>query len=97
MGLVASVTMQGKTLVTELSSEQFDWDRPLPANKDSLTYLKEVQIHRPCVPVSMFYTSKRELIIFADASTLDIAVVAYLRFVTTDGQCHTGFVMAKSK
>lgn len=45
----------------------------------------------------MSYTSKKEVIIFADASTLAIAAVAYLRVVTTDGQCHTGFVMAKSK
>lgn len=63
---------------------------------DSLTDLKEVQIHRPYVPVSMSYTSKRE-VIFADSSTLAIAAVAYLRVVTTDGQCHIGFVTAKSK
>lgn len=45
----------------------------------------------------MSYTSEREIIISADASTLAIATVAYLRDVTTDGECHTGFVMAKSK
>ncbi|XP_026147341.1 uncharacterized protein LOC113121247 [Carassius auratus] len=105
LGFVAPVTMQGKALVRELSSEQFDWDTPLPSDKeaqwkawtDSLADLKEVQIHRPYVPVSISNTSKREIIIFADASTLAIAAVAYLRVVTTDGQCHIGFVMAKSK
>lgn len=53
LGLVAPVTMQGKALVRELSSEQSDWDTPLTTDKeaqwkawtDSLTDLKEVQIH----------------------------------------------------
>ncbi len=34
---------------------------------------------------------------FSDASTVAIAAVAYLRVVTMDGQCHVGFIMAKSK
>ncbi len=105
LGFVAPVTMQGKALVRELSSDQFDWDTPLPPDKeaqwkawtDSLTDLREVQIRRPYVPVSMSHASKNEVIIFSDASTVAIAAVAYLRVVTRDGQCHVGFIMAKSK
>ncbi|RXN38500.1 hypothetical protein ROHU_001053 [Labeo rohita] len=105
LGFVAPVTMQGKALVRELSSDQLDWDTSLPMEKEaqwkswtnSLSDLREVQIHRPYVPVSMSSASKREVIIFSDASTLAIAAVAYLRVVTVDGQCHVGFIMAKSK
>ncbi len=45
----------------------------------------------------MSHASKKEVIIYSDASTVAIAAVAYLRVVTVDGQCHVGFIMAKSK
>ncbi len=86
LGFVAPVTMQGTALVRQLSSDQFDWDTPFPKDNeaqwkawtDSLTDLREVQIRRSYVPVSMSHASKKEVIIFSDASTVAIAAVAYL-------------------
>lgn len=40
---------------------------------------------------------KQELCIFSDASTLAVEAVAYLKAVTSEGQCHTGFIIGKSK
>ncbi|RXN37743.1 hypothetical protein ROHU_001758 [Labeo rohita] len=65
---VFQVSPDGKALVRELSSDQLDWDTSLPMEKEaqwkswtnSLSDLREVQIHRPYVPVSMSSASKRE-------------------------------------
>lgn len=105
LGFAAPVTIQGKALYRELTLEQQDWDEPLPAHReaewtkwtDSLTALESLQIHRPFVPVSLSQTQTRELCIFSDASTMAIAAVAYLKVVDTEGQCHVGFIMGKSK
>lgn len=96
LGFVAPIAMQGKALFRELSSEQCEWDELLPADReaqwrtwiDSLADLKQLQIHRPYVPFSLSGTQKREICIFADASTTAIAAVAYLRVMDSDYQCH---------
>ena len=105
LGFVAPITMQGKALIRELSNEQYDWDTPLPEEKeaqwktwkDSLSELQQLNIHRPYVPASVASTQRRELCIFSDASTMAIAAIAYLRVVDIEGQSHVGFVMGKSK
>lgn len=97
--------MQGKALFRQLTLKQRDWDEPLPADReaewskwtDSLTVLENLHIHRPFVPISLSLTQTRELYVFSDSSTLAIAAVAYLRVIDTDGQCHVGFIMGKSK
>lgn len=35
LGLVAPMTRQGKVLVREISTEEFDWDTPLPPEKET--------------------------------------------------------------
>ena len=105
LGFVAPITMQGKALVRELSTEQWEWDTPLPEEKkaqwrqwkDSLMELEQLHIQRPYVPVSLISTQHRELNIFSDASTMAIAAVAYLRTVDVEGHSHVGFVMGKSR
>ncbi|XP_034005864.1 uncharacterized protein LOC117497939 [Trematomus bernacchii] len=95
----------GKALVRELSSEQYEWDVPLPPEKeaqwkawtDSLTELEQIQVPRPYTPVSMSSCKRTELCVFSDASTRAIAAVAYLRVLDSDGKWHVGFVMSKSK
>lgn len=33
LGFVSPITVQGKALVRELSSKEYDWDNPLPSDK----------------------------------------------------------------
>ena len=52
LGFASPITVQGKALVRELSSEQYKWDVPLPPEKeaqwkawtDSLTELEQIQV-----------------------------------------------------
>lgn len=105
LGFASPITIQGKALVRDISSEQYEWDTPLPAEKetqwkawtDSLVALEQVCIPRAYIPISLSCTERMELCIFADASTVAIAAVAYLRALDLDGKWHVGFVMGKSK
>lgn len=105
LGFVVPITMQGKALVRELSSDQTEWDAPLSPKKelewnswkDSLKPLEDLQIPRCYVPTSLSFNQRIELCIFSDASTVAIGAVAYLRITDTEGQYHVGFVMGKSK
>lgn len=100
------VTIGGRNIMRELSLEHYDWDTPLPASKqeqwklwrDSMEELVQLQIPRCYVPVSLAkQTQYRELCVFSDASNIAIAAVAYLKTVSTAGDCHVGFIMGKSK
>ncbi|KAM9828380.1 uncharacterized protein ACBT44_022570 [Syngnathus typhle] len=101
LGFVSPVTMQGKALLRELSTEQKDWDEPLPVEREeewnkwrySLKDLEQLQIPR----CSQSTAVRKELCIFSDASTMAIGAVAYLRALDSEGQWHTGFIMGKSK
>lgn len=105
LGFVAPITIQGKALVRDISTEEYDWDTPLPKEKeiqwnvwkDSLMELKQLQIQRTYIPVSLLATVHREMCVFSDASTIAISAVAYLRAVDTEGHSHVGFIMGKSK
>jgi len=105
LGFVAPITMNGKALVRELSSEQSEWDAPLLPQKEaewnlwrnSLKALEDLHVKRCYIPVSLSSTQTKELCIFSDASTVAIGAVAYLRAADTEGQYHVGFVMGKSK
>lgn len=105
LGLLAPVTIQGRALLRELTSEQSDWDTPLPEDKlnrweawrDSLQDLK--QLSAPCryTETSLTGAIHTELYIFSDASTKAIGVVEYLKVINSDGKAEVGFVMAKAK
>ncbi|XP_026010486.1 uncharacterized protein LOC113013640 [Astatotilapia calliptera] len=105
LGFAAPIIMQGKALLRELSSDGKDWDTLLPPEKqerwdlwkDSLQALENLQIPRCYSPGTLSTTKVKELCIFCDASTVAIGAVVYLRTVDSEGQCHTGFVMGKSK
>lgn len=110
LGFVAPIIMQGKALLRELSSQQDEWDSPLPSEKEaewnawknSLTALEDLHIRRSYFPMSPTSLLRKELCIFSsrciiDASTLAIGAVAYMRAADVDGTYHDGFVMGKSK
>lgn len=71
--------IQGKALVRDISTEEYDWDMPLPeekviqwnAWKDSLVELEQLQIPRTYVPGSLLAKAYIEICISSDASTCD--------------------------
>lgn len=105
LGFASPITIQGKALVRDVTSEQHEWDAPLSLEKetqwkvwtDSLVELEQVSIQRAYIPVPLSCCKWIELCVFADASTMAIAAVAYLRALDFDGKWHVGFVMGKSK
>ncbi|KAM7373874.1 hypothetical protein PAMP_006564 [Pampus punctatissimus] len=105
MGLLALVTIQGRALLRELTSELTDWDTPLPVNKlkkwetwrDSFQVLKELHVPRTYTPTSLIKAVHKELCVFSDASTMAIGAIAYLRAIQEDGKVEAGLVMGKAK
>lgn len=105
LGFVAPVTIQGKAILRELTQDNGDWDSPLPQEmeemwikwRSSLKDLGSLRVPRPYTEVSPTKVSRRELIVFCDASTKAIAAVAYLKLTDSNGAIHMGFVMGKAK
>ncbi|XP_030613054.1 uncharacterized protein LOC115799898 [Archocentrus centrarchus] len=105
LGLLAPVTIQGRALLRELSSECSDWDTPLPEDKqskwemwrNSLQDLKELHVPRTYTSTSLSQATHKELCLFSDASTMAIGAVAYLKAVQRDGEVEVGFIMGKAK
>lgn len=105
LGFVAPVTIQGKSILRELTVENGDWDAPLPPAmeeswtlwKDSLKELSELSIPRVYTDISPSNALKKELCVFSDASTKAIAAVAYLKVTDAIGDSQVGFVMGKAK
>ncbi|XP_059837241.1 uncharacterized protein LOC132400293 [Hypanus sabinus] len=105
LGLLAPVTIQGRALLRELTSEPSDWDTLLPEDKlskweawrDSLPDLKQLHIQRRYTVTSPTEAALTELCVFSDASTKAIGAVAYLKVVGKDGQVEVGFVTGKAK
>ncbi|XP_035988362.1 uncharacterized protein LOC118560918 [Fundulus heteroclitus] len=105
LGLLAPVTIQGRALLRELTSENSDWDSPLPVDKqskwetwrNSLQDLKDLHVPRTYTSTSLSQATHKELCLFSDASTKAIGAVAYLKAVQTDGKVEVGFIMGKAK
>ncbi len=105
LGLLAPVTIQGRALLRELTSEQSDWDTFLPEDKiskweawrDSLQDLEQLHVPRTYTTTSLIEAVHTELCVFSDASTKAIGAVAYLKALQKDGLVEVGFVMGKAK
>ncbi|KAK0156616.1 hypothetical protein N1851_000047 [Merluccius polli] len=105
LGFIAPVTIQGKAILRELTQDNGDWDSPLPQGmeemwntwRSSLKDLTSLQIPRTYSEISPAKGSRRELIVFCDASTKAIGSVAYLKLTDTDRNVHVGFVMGKAQ
>lgn len=70
--------MQGRALERDISSEQYEWDTPLPPEKET-----QWKAWTNFLTV-MSCRKWTELCVFADASTMAIAAVAYLRVLDSD-------------
>lgn len=105
LGFLSPVTIQGRSLLRELTIENGEWDAPLPGHlqaewvrwKSSLQCLQDIQIPRCYTSLSTSAASTRELCVFADASTKAIAAVAYLKVTDENGCSEVGFVLGKAK
>ena len=105
LGFVAPVVVQGKLILRELTTDNVDWDTPLPplkkqlwtAWRDSLQELRNLRIPRTYTQGSPSTAPYRQLCLFSDASTKAIAAVAYLRVIHHDETCEVGFIMGKTK
>ncbi|KAJ8369536.1 hypothetical protein SKAU_G00095640 [Synaphobranchus kaupii] len=105
LGFVAPITIQGKLLLRQLTSDTSDWDAPLPAEKeaewiawkDSLQDLEQFETPRAYTGASLSKAQRTEIHIFSDASIKAIAAVAYLKVIDVKGKCHVGFIMGKAK
>ncbi|XP_069105757.1 uncharacterized protein [Argopecten irradians] len=103
LGFVAPVSVLGKILMRDIT-KGYNWDDPInPALeekwnifKDAVKTLKDLQIPRMMIPVSLSTANDIELHIFSDASEKAVGAVAYLKVESTEKQ-HTGFVMGKTK
>lgn len=105
LGFVGPVTIQGKSILRELTAENGDWDSPLPREmeetwihwRESLRTLSDISITRACTDLPPSAAAQKELCIFCDASTKAIVAVAYLKVNDAEGGCYVGFVMGKAK
>lgn len=105
LGMVAPVTIEGKSLLREFSVNTSDWDAPLPEQKlkqweawrESLHDLSKLHIPRSYTATSLSNAVHTELCVFSDASTKAIGVVAYLRTIQAEGQVEVGFILGKAK
>lgn len=90
LGYLSPVTIQGRSLLRQLTMESGEWDSPLPENlkaewlkwKGSLSCLQELQIPRCYTSLSPSAASSRELCVFADAFVLGKAKLAPVKETT---------------
>ena len=105
LGFVAPVSVHGRLILRELTTQAEDWDSPLPKNmeiewtrwKESLQDLQDLQIPRPYTSLSTAGAQVRELCVFADASVKAVAAVAYIKVTNHENQPEVGFVFGKAK
>jgi len=105
LGFAALVSIKGRALLRELSTDIWKWDEPLPERlleewstwKESLKSLEEVKIPRMYTSISFSGAATRELCIFCDASTKAIAAVTYVKLTDTKGNSELGFMFGKAK
>lgn len=105
LGFLAPITVHGRLILRELTTQAEDWDSPLPKDmeiewtrwKQSLQDLEGLQIPRPYTSFSTAGALRRELCVFADASVKAIAAVAYIKVTSHQEQTEIGFVFGKAK
>ncbi|XP_063743151.1 uncharacterized protein LOC134866887 [Eleginops maclovinus] len=105
LGFAAPVSVQGRSILRELTTESCDWDAPLPEEKyrewklrrDSLKELEQLKIPRQYTSISLRQACSKELCVFCDASTIAIAAVAYVRTTDASSNVEVGFMFGKAK
>lgn len=105
LGFLEPVTVRGRLILRELTTQAEDWDSPLPKDREidwinwteSLKDLQRFQIPRSYASFSTAGAESKELCVFADASVQAVAAVAYIKLTTHDGRIEVSFVFGKKK
>ncbi|KAI4896990.1 hypothetical protein NFI96_001373, partial [Prochilodus magdalenae] len=105
LGFAAPVSIHGRSILRELTTESCDWDAPLPEERyrewklwrDSLKELEQLKIPRQYTSISLRQACSKELCVFCDASTTAIAAVAYVRTTDASSNVEVGFMFGKAK
>uniref|UniRef100_A0A8D8M273 Integrase catalytic domain-containing protein n=1 Tax=Cacopsylla melanoneura TaxID=428564 RepID=A0A8D8M273_9HEMI len=101
-GFVAPVTAWMKVLMQRLWVRGFDWDEPMPSDlqhewntfSQELSVLKTLAIPRYVLGT---YVHPPALVGFADASSVAMGAVVYLRVVCSDNRVLVNLIRAKSR
>lgn len=104
LGFAAPVSIQGRTILRELTTDACEWDEPLPKEKlaewlrwkNSLQDLQGLKIPRLYTSLPFYGTQKKEMCVFCDASIKAIGAVAYLKVINAEGQSEVGFKSSSS-
>lgn len=102
LGLLAPVVVKGRILFQSLWRSSIGWDEQLPPTEvnawqawfEELSSIANIRIPRCYLDADIL---ERELHIFADASELAYACVAYWRFVLSDGSFKLALIGSKSR
>ncbi|XP_067282638.1 uncharacterized protein [Pseudorasbora parva] len=105
LGFLAPITIQGRLLLRELSSQTHEWDTPLPESRHeewtrwcrSLQDLRSLNIPRTYVSIPLSEAENTEICVFSDASMKAISAVAYLRVSRQNGNTEVGFILGKAR
>ena len=87
LGFVASLMLQGKSILQELCRQDLGWDDPIPNEtkakwerwRTELVKLQGISVPRCYKPEGFGHVTKTELHNFSDASTLGYGQCSYLR------------------
>ncbi|KAK7885901.1 hypothetical protein WMY93_025522 [Mugilogobius chulae] len=105
LGFLAPITIKGRMILRDITSDNVEWDAPLPQSKfeewrrwqESLSVLEDLHIPRTYATFPVTQAKTTELCVFSDASVRAISAVAYLRVTHDDDHHEVGFVLGKAK
>ncbi|KAK0144244.1 hypothetical protein N1851_017386 [Merluccius polli] len=105
LGFAVPVSIEGRAILRDISSDICDWDEQLPKEKqdmwerwkDSLKHLQHLSTPRMYTSISASAAQRKEVIIFCDASTKAVGAVAYLKLTNADGNSEVGFLFGRAR
>ncbi|XP_061191695.1 uncharacterized protein LOC133199905 [Saccostrea echinata] len=105
LGIVAPFVLTAKSILQQLCKDGVRWDDEIDGTMlkkwnswlMQVKHLEDVKIERCYKPGNIGHSVLYQLHCFADASTLGMGVVIYLRMSDDHGNVHCSFVMGKSR
>ncbi|XP_026036546.1 uncharacterized protein LOC113029762 [Astatotilapia calliptera] len=105
LGFAVPVSIEGRSILREISMDISEWDAPLPREKqdkwqqwkDSLKHLQQLKISRMYTSISLSESQRKEMHVFCDASTKAVGAVAYLKLTAGNGLSEVGFLLGKAR